>query len=153
LFYHMTLYYVPSHIATGAQGYSICEKIQTGIKAQNKKVSRNQILRIAVRLRNRSGGDVDEGKWFLQLPSGVTFVASSNPSLQIVGNIIILDPLIVYTKKSITYTITIKIEPTASGRLVFHSFLNDPDTYCRDVASITVSFPLKFVLLHVNHGC
>lgn len=133
------LCHLPSHIATGAQGYSICQKIQTSIKAQKKDVARNEIVRIAVRLRNRSGGDVDEGKWFLQLPSGVTFVTSSFPSLRIVGNMIILAPFIVYTKKSITFSITLKIEPTASNRLVFHSFLTDPDTYCQNVASVTVS--------------
>ena len=129
-----------SHIVTGARGYSICEKIQTSIKTEKKQVSRNQNNRIAVRLRNRSGGDVNEGKWFLQLPPGVAFVSSSLPSLQKVGNMIILDPVIVYIKKSITFVITIKIEPTASDRLVLHSFLTDPSINCQDVASVTVSF-------------
>lgn len=141
---------VISHIVPGARGYSICEKIDTSIKAQKKQVSRNQNVRIVVRLRNRSGGDVDEGTWFLQLPPGVTFGSSSLPSLRIVGNMIILDPLVVYTKKSITFTITIKIEPTASGRLVFHSFLTDPDVNCQDVASVTVSFCIRLVISTAN---
>jgi hypothetical protein len=131
---------VITHICTGARGYSICEKIETSLKAQKKQVSRNEKVRIAVRLRNRSGGDVDEGTWFLQLPPGVAFVSSSLPSLRKVGNMIILDPVVVHSKKSITFTIQIKIEPTASGRLVFHSFLTNPDINCQDVASVTVSF-------------
>ena len=128
-----------THIGTGVRGYSICEKIQISIKAKKRDVSLNQNVRIAVRLRNRSGGDVDVGKWFLQLPPGVAFVSSSLPSLQKVGDMLILDPVVVYTKKSITFTIYIKIEPTASDRLGFHSFLNDPDSNCQDVAALTVS--------------
>ena len=93
---------------------------------------------------------MDEGKWFLQLPPGVNFISSSLPSLEVVGNMIILDPVIVYTKKSITFVITIKIEPTAPDRLVYHSFLTDPDINCQDVASVTVSYWYTFVYLHID---
>jgi hypothetical protein len=127
--------------ATGQRGYSICRKIKTSIRAQRKQVSRNQILRLAVRLKNRSGGDVDQGKWYLVLPDGVTYKGSSLPlqaagSLR--GSLLVLDPLVVYAKRSIKFTITIQIMPTASGRLVFRTFLNDPDTFCQMVSSATV---------------
>lgn len=81
---------------------------------------------------------MDEGKWFLVLPAGVTFKGSSLPSLQAVGSLLVLDPLVINAKKWITFTVTVEIQSTASGRLVFHSFLNDPDTYCEAVASVTV---------------
>jgi hypothetical protein len=32
-----------------------------------------------------------------------------------------------------------KVLPTASGRLVFHSFMQDPDTHCERISSATVS--------------
>ena len=131
------------------QGYSICEKIQTSIKTQRNEVSHNQNVRIAVRLKNRSGGDVDEGQWYLLVPEGLKYVRSSLPSLQESGDRLIVDSLMIYTKKSITFTITMKVLPEASGRLVFHSFLIDPDTYCERVSSATVS-PFVFVSLHVQ---
>jgi len=136
-------------IGTGVRGYSICKKIQTIIKTQRKEVSHNQNVRIAVRLKNRSGGDVDNGQWYLLLPEGLEYVSSSLPSLKKIGDRLLLDPLMIYTKKSITFTIIMKVLPTATGRVVFHSFLYDPDTDCKRVSSATVSSAV-FVSLHVQ---
>jgi hypothetical protein len=58
---------------------------------------------------------------------------------------LILDPLVVHTKKRITFTITVRVE-AAPGRLVFHSFLTDPDINCQDVASVTVSICIRLFL-------
>ena len=136
-------------IGTGVRGYSICKKIQTIIKTQRKEVSHNQNVRIAVRLKNRSGGDVDNGQWYLLLPEGLEYVSSSLPSLKKIGDRLLLDPLMIYTKKSITFTIIMKVLPMATGRLVFHSFLHDPHTDCKRVSSATVSSAV-FVSLHVQ---
>jgi len=133
----------------------------TSIKVQKTEVSRNQNFRISVRLKNRSGGDVDEGRWSLVVPPEVAFVSTSlGTSLQLVGDRLILSPLVIYAQKSIKFTITMRVLLTASGRLVFHSFLNDPDIYCEKVASETVSLfipllvrprPLSLTFLPLFH--
>ena len=80
---------------------------------------------------------MDEGRWSLVVPPGVAFVSTSlGTSLQLVGDRLILSPLVVYAQKGIIFTITMRVLPTASGRLVFHSFLNDPDTYCEKYLGI-----------------
>ena len=83
------------------QGFALCKKIQTSIKTQRKEVSHNQNVRIAVRLKNRSGGDVDEGQWYLLVPDGLEYVSSSLPSLQESGDRLLLDTLLIYSKKTL----------------------------------------------------
>ncbi|EWM20622.1 hypothetical protein Naga_101150g1 [Nannochloropsis gaditana] len=56
-----------------------------------------------------------------------------------VGSLLILDPVIIHAKRSIKFTITIQIMSTASGRLVFRTFLTDPHTNCQMVTSKTLT--------------
>lgn len=122
----------------GALAFSICKKVKASIKSKNKEVRPGQLVRIDIRLINRSGDDVDEGQWMLMLPDGVTFEKASIETLDIEGSLIVLRPVVIDSKKKSYFSIAVRIDEAASGRLVFRSFLNDADAYCEAVSAITV---------------
>lgn len=107
-------------------------------------MQRGQTVKIFVRLINLSGGDIDAGRWFIELPAGVRLVESSIPLTDLGPdrNGFAWDPVVVYTKATEYFSLSVFIESTASDRLVFRSFLEDPEDYCEAESALTVRFML-----------
>ena len=103
-------------------------------------MKRGETVEILVRLVNLSGGDVDDGRWLIVLPAGVTYDHSSIPlkRLDMNQNVFAWDPVVVYTKSKKDFSLSVFIEDTASDRLVFRSFLKDPEDYCEAESALTV---------------
>jgi hypothetical protein len=139
----------------GPRGFSICKKIKADIKIRKKNVKRGDTVKIFVRLMNLSGGDVDDGRWFIVLPEGVTYTGSSLTSrlTELSLNVYAWDPVIVHTKKREYFSLSVFIEDTASDRLVFRSFLEDPEDYCEATSALTVRlvqcFPPRGLILSI----
>jgi len=131
-----TTFFVQIHTHTGAPAFSICKKVKASIKTKNKEVRPGQLVRIDIRLINRSGDDVDLGQWLLMLPDGVTYEKASIDTLEVEGNLVVLNPIMIEAKKKVYLSIALKID--YGTRLVFRSFLNDVDAYCEAASAITV---------------
>jgi len=127
-----------SIICAGARGYSICQKVKASIKSKNKEVRQGQLVRIDIRLINRSGGDIQEGRWTMMLPAGVNFGKASTDAVKEESpGLIVYERLNIYAQKALYFIIAVKIEG-ATGSVVFRSFLNDRAAYCEATSALTV---------------
>ena len=108
------------------------------MKTRQTKVVKGKRIRMAIRLINKSDGDISDGNWFIVLPPGVTYVGSS-VALAHDGARLDLDPVEIYTKGRLQFWIDVHIESNAPDRLTFHSFLDDYDAYCEAADALTVS--------------
>jgi hypothetical protein len=107
------------------------------IVTKRRNVASGSTVTIGVRLINKSDGDIDGGHWFMVLPPGVSF-ESSSISVQNRGGIVSLDPVQIHTKAKLQFTIHVRISSSASGRLTFHTFLDDYEAYCEATDALTV---------------
>ena len=153
IFLHRPFCFLP--FQKGPRGFSICKKIKAGIKIMKKIVKRGDTIKIFMRLMNLSGGDVDDGRWFIVLPEGVTYTGSSlkSPLTELSSNVYTWDPVVVYTKKREFFSLSVFIEETASDRLVFRTFLEDPEDYCEATSALTVRlvqcFPPRVLIIFI----
>ena len=88
--------------------------------------------------------DIEGGRWFMILPSGVSFRSGTGGVISTRSNIVALDSLHLFTKGRLIFKISLQVHPGAPSRLVFRSFLNDLTSNCEAAHALTVSLGTSF---------